>query len=115
MKGAGELQPRELRQRLPRSAEEFEQQNIALAMKLSSERLRDGTASAAEIVYWLKQGSPQAQFEKHNLELQGQLLEAKTKALNSGQKDNADYEAALNAFKGYRSSVTLDGEFEELQ
>ena len=105
-------------QRPARSPEQRELQMMALAIDLSEERLRNGTASSAEIVYWLKQASPQAILERRNIEMQNELLEAKIDAIRSEQKGNADYDRALNAFKGYQPHMDVDeiieGDFREL-
>lgn len=105
-------------EKLPRrkavTPEQREKRMMALAVELSEQRLRDGTASSAEIVYWLKQASPQARLERRNLEIQNQLLEAKREAIINEQKGNKDYAAALEAFTGYLPSQdVIDGEFTE--
>ena len=47
-----------------------EQQLIALAMEATEKRIRDGTASAQELVHFLKAGSPTAKLERQILEKQ---------------------------------------------
>lgn len=90
--------------RLPRDPQEREKQMMALAMDLSAQRLQDGTASAAEIVYWLKAASPAAQIERRNLELQGIVLEAKANEIMSRSKDDVDSAEVMKALKSYRTT-----------
>ena len=112
----GELEtskPRRMRR--ARSPEERELQMMALAVDLSEKRLRDGTASSAEIVYWLKQASPQAMMERQNLALQNELLEAKRDAIIREVNDKKVFDEAMAAFKGYQPTLSddiLDGDFD---
>jgi|BioPla2DNA2_1021312.scaffolds.fasta_scaffold04463_14 hypothetical protein len=94
----GELIEAMPKPRDPRARDEYMQ---ALAMELSEQRLRDGTASSAEIVFWLKRSSPKEKMEMKNLELQNQLLAAKTEAINSERLGNELYEEAMRMFAGY--------------
>jgi len=97
-----------------RTPEARQKQIMALAIDLSQKRILEGTASSAEIVYWLKQSSPQTQLELENLRMQTELLEAKIKAINDAEKDSASYLEAYNAMKGYKPTETIDGDYEEL-
>src|SRR5574344_2024207 len=92
----GELIEAMPKPRDPRARDEYMQ---ALAMELSERRLREGTASSAEIVFWLKRSSPKMKME--NLELQNKLLSAKTEAINSERLGNEKYEEAMRMFAGY--------------
>ena len=110
-----ESKPRRMRQ--ARSPEERELQMMALAVDLSEQRLREGTASSAEIVYWLKQASPQAILERQNLRLQNELLEVKRDAIVREISDNNIYGEAMAVFKGYLPTTSdedeiIDGEFD---
>ena len=60
-----------------------EQQLTALAMDAIEKRMRNGTASAQELTYFAKAGSPNAKLERKILEQQSALLEAKTEAIKS--------------------------------
>lgn len=107
-------QPRRMKR--ARNPEQREQQLAALAVDLSEQRLRDGTASSAEIVYWLKQASPQVMLERENLKLQNDLLKAKRNAIEKEGEDNQIYLDAMNAFAGYSPSAVneiIEGEFDE--
>lgn len=104
MSKANEIMPidAEKIRRLPRDPQEREKQMMALAMDLSAQRLQDGTASAQEIVYWLKAASPAAILERKNLELQGILLEAKAKEIMDRSKDDVDSAEVMKALTSYR-------------
>lgn len=99
-----------------RSVAEREKQLMALAVDLSEKRLREGTASSAEIVYWLKQASPQAQLERTNMEMQSKLLEAKIKDIESNRENGAAFAEAINAMRGYQPSPDdfIEGDYEEM-
>ena len=105
----GELIEAMPKPRDPRARDEYMQ---ALAMQLSEQRLREGTASSAEIVFWLKRSSPKERMEMENLELQNKLLSAKTEAINSERLGNEKYEEAMRMFAGYTGVGAHDEEGE---
>lgn len=109
-----ELQPRS---KIPRTPEEYERMNVALAMRLSSERLRDGSASAQEILYWLKIGSPETQLNRKLLAGQIELNAAKVDEIQSVKRDAEMYDAAVQALKHYRPTPdnSFDGDFEDVK
>lgn len=88
-----------------------ENQMISLAVDLAEQQLRDGTASAQVITHFLKLGATTARLEKEKLERENQLLEAKTKAIESMERQEALYADAIAAMKdygGYRKDVSDD-------
>ncbi len=84
-----------------RNLENRENQLIELAYNLAEERLIDKTASAQEIVHFLKMGTAKAQLEKQKLEAETALLASKKDAVESAKRSEAKYEAAIAAFKDY--------------
>ena len=76
-------------------------QMASLALTLAEKRLRNGTASAQEIVYFAKEGSPAARTEREILGKQKELISAKTDALRSGQKGDELYDMVIAAMKKY--------------
>lgn len=84
----------------------------ALAVRRSIQRLEDGTASSAEVIYWLNQTSPKTQLERQKLEAEAKLVQAKIDALEATKNSQADYAAALKAFKSY-SPTQIDGGVED--
>ena len=78
-----------------------ENQMISAAMDLAERQLLEGTASSQVITHFLKLGTEKARLERVKLEHENKLLEAKTEAIKSGQKDGELYLKAINAFKLY--------------
>jgi len=76
-------------------------QMASLALALAEKRLRNGTASAQEIVYFAKEGSPTAKTEREILEKQKELMSAKTEAIRSGRRVDELYAEAITAMKRY--------------
>jgi hypothetical protein len=73
-----------------------------MALDLAEERLRNGTATAQEVVYFLKLGSEKSRVEVEKLELEKKLVEAKTENLKA-QRDMATmFNDAMAAMKRYR-------------
>lgn len=101
--------PKQLAPALTDDAEE--KQLIALARQRSLERLQNGTASAQEIVYWLKAGSSEKRTEQEIMEEQKKLLIAKTKAISDAELSAKAYTDAVKAMQSY--SGVGDGDEEE--
>lgn len=91
-----------------RDPENRENQLINLAYDLAEERLLDKTASAQEIVHFLKLGTARAQLEKKKLEAETHLLESKKEAVDSSKANSAKYEEALAAFRVYNGVASED-------
>lgn len=91
-----------------RNLENRENQLIAKAYDLAEERLDNKTASAQEIVHFLKMGTAKAQLEKKKLEAETHLLESKKEVVDSAKRSNEAYEEALAAFRSYSGSEPPD-------
>ena len=85
-----------------------ENQLISLAVDLAEQQLRDGTASAQVITHYLKLGATTAQLEKRNLEKDIELKEAKTKALESAERQEELYANAIKAMREYNGYGSID-------
>ena len=85
-----------------RTPEAREDQLIARAMDLAEERMINGTASAQEIVHFLKLGSTKEKLEKEKLEAEVKLAEAKIEAIQSTQRIEELYLGAMNAMRSYQ-------------
>lgn len=83
------------------SPEGRENQLIALAVDLAEKQLMEGTASSQIVHHFLKLGSTKERLEKEILELQKQLIAAKTESLNSTTDLKELYVNAVNAMKSY--------------
>ena len=89
------------------SPEEWENLLIAKSFRLAEERIDNGTATAAEIVHFLKAGSAKQREEMEKLREENALLRAKTSAIES-EKDRATlYRDVINAL-GYYRTESLD-------
>lgn len=84
-----------------RTPEAEEQQCISLATNLAKKQLLEGTASSQVITHYLKLATRQTKLEEEKLELEKQLLKARTDALEATRKTEAIYKEAMEAFKSY--------------
>ena len=78
-----------------------EGQMISLAMDLVRQRLVDGTASSQETTHFLKLASQKSRLENEILEMQKQLIVAKTEQLQSQKRMDELYADAIKAMKNY--------------
>lgn len=83
-------------------------QLIALATNLAEERLRNGTASSAEIVHFLKLGSTKNKLEEEIMQEEKKLMIAKTEAIQSGKDIEKLYSEAIDAMMLYTGSIGND-------
>ena len=93
------------RRRPAQSDEARQNQCIALAFDLVEQRLRDGTATSQETTYFLKLGSKKEKTEQEILELQRELVKAKTKAYQSADELKELYADAIKAFTEYTGEI----------
>ena len=89
-----------------------EKQLTAAAYDLAEQRLLEGTASAQEIVYFLKMGSMREKAEREKLEEENKLLRAKTKAIEDEKDNKLLYEEAIKAMRNYSGNGDPD-EYED--
>ena len=80
---------------------EWENRMISLSMERVEQRIRDGTASSAELVHFLKLGSSRERIEQEDKRREIELKRAKTEAIESAQKTEELYTNAINAMKRY--------------
>ena len=85
--------------------EKRELQLIDLATDLAAQQLMDGTASSQVITHFLKLGTTRAQLEKEKLAKETELLKAKTAAIESQEKMETMYAAAIKAMKRYSGNM----------
>ena len=78
-----------------------EQQLTALAMSAIEKRIMNGTASAQELTYAAKLGSPTAKLERQILEKQKELIDAKISGIRSQERSEEIYSQALSAMRTY--------------
>lgn len=90
-----------------RSPENRENQLIEKAYQVAEQRLNDGTASAQEIVHFLKLGTAKANLEKQKLEAETHLIQAKQEVVESAKRSEEKYQEALDAFRNYNGQTSL--------
>lgn len=95
-----------------RTPEGRENQLISLAYDLAEQRLRDGTASSAEVVQLMKWGSKQSHLEQELNETKIELMKAKKSALESSQRIEELFDNAMKQFRRY-NGVFDEGEDED--
>ena len=78
-----------------------EQQMISLATDLAKRQMLDGTASSQVITHYLNLGSSKKKLESEVMELQKELLKAKTEALRSTAVVEELYTKAIKAMRVY--------------
>lgn len=91
-----------------------ENQLISLSFDLVEKRLKDGSATAQEVVHFLKLGTAKEILEKEKLEKENMLIKAKIDALESAKHSEELYLNALNAMKAYSGSLSSQDDEEEL-
>lgn len=84
-----------------------ENQLVSMAVDLAERRMREGTASAQEIVHFLKLGSSRERLEQERLAGENMLLKAKAEAMGDAKKNEALYAEALNAMRAYSGQAPM--------
>lgn len=92
------------------SPESRESQLIALAYDATEQRIRNGTASAQELVHFLRMGSTKERQEREMMAEQKKLLTAKTESLESSKRMEEVYNEALKAMRRYSGNGDEDDE-----
>ena len=103
--------PKTRKTRPATTPEARENQLISLAIDLVEQRLIDGTASSQETTHFLKLASSKARIEKERLELENELIKAKTESIQSSKRIEELYIDAINAMKGYSGHGDSDDEY----
>lgn len=94
--------------RQPEILENVESQCAALALNLVRQRLIDGTASSQETTHFLKLASREAQLKLEMMELEKQLITAKTDKIKSEERSEQMYQDAINAMRNYSGNGDPD-------
>lgn len=84
------------------SPESREKQLIALAYDATEKRIKSGKASSQELIHFLRMGSSKERLELEVQEIRKELMEAKTEAIKSQQRQEELLEKAIEAFTSYR-------------
>ena len=91
-----------------RSTENRENQLIEKAYIVAEERLNNGTASAQEIVHFLRLGTARAELEKQKLEAEASLLTAKQEAVEAAKRSEEKYQEVIDAIRVYSGQAMTD-------
>lgn len=102
-----------VKRRPARTPEARENQLISLAYDLAEERLRNGTASSAEVVQLMKWGSKQTRLEQELTETKMELMKAKKEALEASTRMEEMFEDAMRQFRRYNGVFEEDTDYEE--
>lgn len=106
-----EAELRKSRRRPPaRNPEVRENEMISLAMDLAEQRLRDGTASSAEVCHFLKLGSSRERIEQRDKQMEIELKAAKTETLLASRRIEELYTDAISAVMQYSGREVPDEE-----
>lgn len=87
------------------SPEGREQELINLSMNLAEQRLRDGTASSAEVVHFLRLATNKSKLEEAKLRQETAMIEAKTKMVSNMEDTKKLMAEALNAMRRYQGGT----------
>ena len=105
--------PIKRRIRLATTPENRESQLIALATERVEQRILDGTASAQELIHFLRLGTTEKQLEMEKLKHENELLKAKTQAIKEQQEVSKMFADAVAAMTSYRMPTEEDFEEDE--
>ena len=81
-----------------------ENQMISLAFDLAERQLADGSASSQVITHYLKLATTREKLEREKLELEKNLLQARTESIASSQRVEELYMQALSAMRSYQGT-----------
>lgn len=84
------------------SVEADEEECIALAYRLAKQQLRDGTASASTLNYFLNRNNSDSDVNRRLKEKQIDYTDTKIKSVESIETEADIYQEAINAFRGYQ-------------
>ena len=87
--------------RQPYTLKGKEQELISLAMDQAERQLREGTAPASTVNYFLKLASDENRIRNEMIREQTALLQAKVENIKSSQDEVRIYQEAIDAIKNY--------------
>ena len=96
---------------LAKTPEERDMQLALLATDAIERRIRNGEASAQELLFYAKKGGRRDKIEEEILENNRKLIEAKTLQIEESRKTQERYQEVIDAIKRY--SGVEDDAYEE--
>lgn len=102
----GEIPPK---RRAPAvTPEQRNNQLIAMSFDAAEEMIASGKATSQLLTHFLKQGTARDELEKAKLELEGQLLRARTESMASSEDARELYQEVLAAMTEYKTGKRPD-------
>jgi len=92
------------KQRPGTTPEAIENEMITLAMDMAREQIKNRTASSQVLTHFLKAGTVKDILERERIELELELIKAKTETMKSSKKVEELMTEALRAMKTYTGS-----------
>lgn len=89
------------KQRPGTTPEAIENEMITLAMDMAREQIKNRTASSQVLTHFLKAGTVKDILERERIELELELIKAKTETMKSSKKVEELMTEALRAMKTY--------------
>lgn len=77
-------------------------------MDCAEQQLRDGSASSAVIVHFLKLGTEKSKLEREKLEYESELLRVKAKSIEASSHSDELTNRVLDALKRYGGGADED-------
>lgn len=91
-----------------------EQELINDALNLAAKQMREGTASSQVITHFLKLGTERERTERELLQLNKELVKAKTEALEAQRRNQEMFENAIHAMGVYNGDEDdYDDEYDD--
>ena len=79
---------------------------VGLSYDLAERQLRDGTATSQVQLHFLKMGSGSEELARIKVAHENELLKAKIEVLESQQRSEEQYRAALEAMRKYSGNIS---------
>jgi hypothetical protein len=78
-----------------------------MAFDLAEKRIREGSASAQEIVHFLRLGSTREKLEQERLIGENRLLAAKAESMGDAKRSEEIARQAMDAFRAYSGQAPM--------
>lgn len=98
--------------RTAQTAEERENYLINLALDRVEERMLNGTATAQEYIQFLRMATAKSRAETEKVQLERDLVKAKTEAIRQQQRTDQMFSDAIKAFKKYSGATNEEDDDE---
>lgn len=90
-----------------------EAQLVDAAFHLAEKRINNETASAQEVVHFLRLGSVQSRLQNDKLKAENEVLKTRVKEMEGRRSGEELMSRALAAFKGYTGEIPIDPEADD--